>query len=248
MSLITLINQHLDPVIWRKSVLCDFSLNNEIDIWQIDVSSNLSRIDDLLNILEPQEIIRANKYLKESSRNRFIISRGSLRSILSGYLKQPAESLRFRLAANNKPFIADLGIDELHFNLSDSADKILIAVARSPVGIDIELVKPNFRYHDILSNNFSIPEAEYIKLCDNHKRFFLLWTRKEAILKATGIGLTDHLKQIPSLNGEHLMDGNLLATNANWRLSSFEASGDYVATIAMDIPLCNLRFWDYTSK
>lgn len=246
MNIIIQNNQYIGPVIWGRAELCDFNMNDGVDIWKINVSSHLQYINDLLGILEPAEIMRADKYYKEADRNRFIISRGSLRIILSRYLKQPAAAIRFKFMANNKPYINYPAAAELHFNLSDSADNVIIAVAKSHVGIDIEFIKPGFRYHDILNSNFSIPEANYINRHDSLKRFFLLWTRKEAILKATGIGLTDHLKLIPSLDGEHLMDGDLLSTTANWQLSSFDPCEGYIATIASDIGISDFRYWDFS--
>ena len=76
---------------------------------------------------------------------------------------------------------------EVQYNLSDSGDRILIAVSRQAVGIDVEYVKPKFYYDTILPLNFTQEEIDFISGGDSSNRFFMLWTRKEAILKATGI-------------------------------------------------------------
>jgi len=245
MRSITLNNKYIGPVHWENKVLCDHDLDSHIHIWQIAINEHLPHIDKLLDVLTPDEIARANKYLRSTSRDKFIISRGSLRYILSGYLKCPPAAVSFKLTGNNKPEIERQPATELHFNLSDSVDRVLIAVATTPVGIDVELINPKFSYHAILNNNFSLHEAAYIDLNDSLKRFFLLWTRKEAILKATGIGLTDQLKLIPSLDGQYAVEGALLSTVNNWQLSSFEVSGDYIATIATNVLKNDLRFWNF---
>src|ERR1700744_2346716 len=245
MSSITLNNEYIGPVNWESEVLCDHDRGNNIHIWQIDINDHLPHIDKLRDILTPDEINRANRYLRSTDRDKFIISRASLRHILSGYLKCPPAAIRFKLTENNKPEIDVPAAHSLHFNLSDSADRVVIAIAAFPVGIDVELINPNFHYHDILNNNFSLHEAVYINSDDSFKRFFLLWTRKEAILKATGIGLTDHLRLISALDGECLMDGVLLSTVSNWYLSSFEIDGGYVATIATHMLKKNLRFFNF---
>jgi 4'-phosphopantetheinyl transferase len=245
MSSITLNNKHIGPIKWESKIRCDHNVDNQIDVWQVDINEHLPYIDKLRDVLTPDEITRANKYLRSTNRDKFIISRGSLRFILSGYLKCPPASISFKLTGSNKPEIDGPSVPNLHFNLSDSADRVVIAIATSPVGIDVELTNPKFSYHAILNNNFSLSEAAYINLNDSFKRFFLLWTRKEAILKATGIGLTDHLKLIPSLDGQYNIEGDLLSTANNWQLSSFEISGDYIATIATNVLKNNLRFWDY---
>lgn len=245
MSSITLNNKHIGPVNWGNKIECDHDLENHIDIWQVDIDKQLLNIDKFRKALSSDEIARANKYLKSTNCDKFIISRGSLRFILSAYLKCPPSGIRFKLTESNKPEIdGQPGLD-LHFNLSDSADRVLIAVATSPVGIDVELINRKFGYHAILNNNFSLKEAAYINHDDNFKRFFLLWTRKEAILKATGIGLTDHLKLIPSLDGQYAIESALLSTANSWQLRSFEINGDYIATIATNMLKNNLRFWDY---
>jgi 4'-phosphopantetheinyl transferase len=245
MSSIALSNRYIGPVKWENKVLCDHDLDNNIHIWQIDIDEHLPYIDKLRNVLTPDEIARANRYLRSTDRDKFIISRASLRHILSGYLKCLPSGIRFKLTKSNKPEIDIPYASNFHFNLSDSADKVLIAVASLPVGIDIEWINPKFSYHAILNSNFSLEEAAYINLNDNFKRFFLLWTRKEAILKATGIGLTDHLKLIPSLEGEYAIERALLSTENNWQLSSFELNGDYIATIATQLLKKNLRFFNF---
>ena len=245
MSLITLSNKHISPVNWGNKIECDHDIENHIDVWQVDIDKQLPHVDKFHEVLTPDEITRANKYLKSTNRDKFIISRGSLRYILSGYLKCPPSDIRFKLTGSNKPEIDGLSGLNLHFNLSDSADRVLIAIAASPVGIDVELINPKFSYHAILNNNFSTLEAAYINSAENFKRFFLLWTRKEAILKATGIGLTDHLKLIPSLDGQYAIESAVLSTANNWQLSSFEINGGYIATIATRVLKNDLVFWDF---
>lgn len=244
MSLITLNNQNIGPVSWENGAFVGHDVNGRIDVWHIDINGNLPQISKFRHVLTPGEITRANKYLRATDGDKFIISRGGLRYILSGYLKCLPGEIRFKLTPNNKPEI-DHPLSKLHFNLSDSADKVLIAIATSPLGIDVELINPKFSYHAILNNNFSLTEREYISNEDNFDRFFLLWTRKEAILKATGIGLTDHLKLIPSLDGQYAMEGNLLSTQSNWRLSSFKINEDYIATIATNKVKYDLGFWNF---
>lgn len=242
MGPIILDNKYIGRVNWEDNVLCDHGLNKHVDVWQVDINESLPHIDKLRDVLTSDEITRANRYLRVTDRDKFIISRGSLRYILSGYLKCPAPAITFRSTKNNKPGISYPPAPNIHFNLSDSADRVVIAVASSPVGIDVELINPKFSYQAILNNNFSLHEAAYINLDDNFKRFFLLWTRKEAILKATGIGLTDHLKLIPSLDGRYSLEGAILSTADNWQLSSFEINGGYIATIATSMLKNNLRF------
>lgn len=240
--MITTTNKWIENTIWQTAKNCQFYIQNNADIWQLSVNENLNQLDKLLTVLNTDEQTRASRYLRKQDHDRFIISRGTLRHILSKYLKTPPVDIQFKLTQNNKPVI-DHPSTQLHFNLSDSEDRILIAIANSPVGIDVELIKPKFEYEEILNYNFSDAEGAYIKEADSLKRFFILWTCKEAILKATGIGLTDDLKLIPSLDGIYETDGNLLSTNTNWQLNSFMIDENYISTIATDISVEKYNFF-----
>jgi 4'-phosphopantetheinyl transferase len=245
MSLITLNNQFINNIVWEAAELCDFKISDQVDIWRINISLNLQHVGVLLEVLNPEEVKRSDKYFSKADRNKYIIRHGALRYILAQYLKQPAANIAFKITENGKPVIDHPGGPQINFNLSDSADWVLIAIAKPAVGIDVELMKPNFSYDDILHLNFSEQEIQFIKQQDSLKRFFLLWTRKEAILKATGIGLTDHLLLIPSLDGPETVEGGLLSTQNNWRLSSFEMRNDYVATVAASPSVKSFNFWEF---
>lgn len=242
MSQITLNISFIDRFIWQRSVNCNFRPGNTVDIWHIDVPSNIHLLKSVTRVLNPDEVVRANRYLRKEDHDRFIISRASLRHVLSKYINKQPETIVFELEPNRKPYISDINF---HYNLSDSADQILIAISSKPVGMDVEYIKPKFYYDTILPLNFNQAEIDFINEVDSLHRFFMLWTRKEAILKATGIGLTDHLKQIPSLNGQHHIDGDLISTRNNWKLWSFMSAGNYIATVAADISIITHNFYEF---
>lgn len=218
-----------DATEWQVSAQCLFLLNEQADIWCINVTENLHLLKSFAAVLHPDEVARANRYLRKEDHDRFIISRGSLRYILSKYIHARPDKLVFQLEPNRKPYIAE---NPVYYNLSDSGGQVLIVVSNTPVGIDVEYIKPKFYYDSILPLNFNQAEIDFISESDSSHRFFILWTRKEAILKATGIGLTDHLKEIPALDGKHILDGNIISTTGNWSLWSFLTSEDYIATVA----------------
>ncbi len=81
-----------------------------------------------------------------------------------------------------KPYFKDY--PHIHFNLSHSGDYLAVAFAVCPVGVDIEAHRPiNLK---IAERYFTQGEKAYVK---NNISFFYVWTRKEAYLKKTGIGL-----------------------------------------------------------
>lgn len=248
MPLIKISNHYLDHINWVNSEACNFVTNNMADIWRINISSNLFLLDHFLSILQPAEIARANRYFQAKDKNRFIISRGALRVILGKYFNQSPSSIEFAEGANKKPYIKSTGKTELRYNISHSGDWILLAVANSEIGADTEQVNPAYHYHEVLQDNFSGDEINYIEQGISPERFFLLWTRKEALTKATGKGLDEDLKLIPCLDGIHLAESSVISSANDWLISSFELHACYIASIAVNPTIEEIRFWDVYFK
>ncbi|HZY39294.1 MAG TPA: 4'-phosphopantetheinyl transferase superfamily protein [Mucilaginibacter sp.] len=244
MSSVNVRYQFLEAVTWRYAYLCDFTIGTHSDIWRINISDNLSYLDHFSTLLNSRETDRANRYLQARDKIRFIISRAALRIILAWYLKQQPSSLEFEMGDNKKPFLKNAC---LQYNISHSGDWIAIAVSGSAVGVDVEWCNPLFDYKDIISEYFSDDEVKYINADEARSRFFLLWTRKEALTKATSKGLDDDLKHIPALNGEHAVAVGLLKSSFNWQVSSFELFDGYLGAIALTEQVKNIRFWDFDS-
>src|SRR5690606_17916283 len=121
------------------------------------------------------------------------------RLLLGRYLACDSSNIDFAYF-NGKPYIAG---SPLKFNLSYSDKHIVISFGHCDTGIDVELIKQDFDFHDILNSCFSAGEIANIDNNDDSlkERFFLQWTRKEALLKYTGQGIIDDLTSIPSLDG-----------------------------------------------
>ena len=111
--------------------------------------------------------------------------------LLTGSPEQPS----FCKGPHGKPFIAD-GPAHISFNLSHCRNAIACIVSDSAeVGIDVESTG---RYNERLTRySMNTRETEYILGCDNPDlAFTLLWTRKEALLKMTGEGINDGLRDV----------------------------------------------------
>jgi 4'-phosphopantetheinyl transferase len=155
---------------------------------------------DWPDILAPDEIARASRFYFEDDRRRFVKCRVALRILLGGYLEiQPAD-IRFQYENNGKPEIA-LPHDSrgLRFSVSNSGALASSAVGSgSAIGVDIEKVRPNPDFLNVARQFFSAREVQAILALSENKRqeaFFACWTRKEAFLKATGIGLSYPLSE-----------------------------------------------------
>jgi len=231
-------------VIW-ETPSDDIHLSDAVEVWRVQIAPNLQFLDSLESLLQPDELKMSSRFHQLRDKQRFIIRRAILRSLLSRYLSLPAREIEFISDENKKPFVKQTATINLNYNVSHSGDWILIAVGKSGLGVDIEQTDTVFAYNDVLNQSFSLQEISYIQQSQNPKKvFFQLWTRKEALTKATSKGLDDDLVTIPCLDGEHQVDVRLLGSADDWLISSFEIIENYMGSIACP-PGQLLRFFDF---
>ena len=156
---------------------------------------------ELSAILSPTEMARAAKFHFDRHRHRFIAGRARLRQTLARYLPADPGRLEFAYSPAGKPGLGgEFKNTGIHFNTAHSEDLVAFAVTRiGPVGIDVEQIRRVKDMDDLVARFFSRRENEdFRKLAPAVKpvAFFNLWTRKEALLKATGTGIAGGLNQV----------------------------------------------------
>jgi 4'-phosphopantetheinyl transferase len=101
-----------------------------------------------------------------------------------------------KYSAEARPFVSA----DLDFNIAHADGIVMLAAAvGARVGVDIEAIKP---VH-ISDYQEQLTEAElvHIRLSDDDDRtFYRIWTRKEAVIKAIGLGVHADWQQIDVLN------------------------------------------------
>jgi len=190
------------------------------------------RLEQAASFLSGDELERAEEYMHKEAKHRFILGRAMLRIIFARYSGLRASEVIFSCTSNMKPYVQGTNIQ---FNLSHSADLVLIALADTPVGVDVEIANNTFDFSCILPICFSVEEAGHIKF-HGRPSFYQCWTRKEALLKASGIGLESYMQQLPCLDGTHktAMDG--IYQYKDWIVDSFRVNDGYASSIAYPAP------------
>jgi len=177
--------------------------DNEIHLWTVELEryTNVDSQKICAAMLSEDEWIRSQRFSFEQHRQRFITTRGVIRSILSRYCKEfnPID-WRFGFGSQGKPNIEFPKLARLlYFNISHSKNRIAAAVSRHPgIGVDIEFVSPKREFVKIAQRYFSTPEVEAMLCLTTARqlsRFYDLWTLKESYLKARGSGLIIPLRQ-----------------------------------------------------
>lgn len=160
----------------------------DIDIFTWSLDADPARLHRCRQVLSADEQDRAARFVSDRLAQRYCIARGTLRQILAGYVEQAAPGLEFHYNKQGKPGLTG----GPHFNLSHSGSTAALAVCRAaPVGIDIEYWRP---VEEGLARRFfsngEIAELSALPPAQQEAGFFACWTRKEAVIKAVGLGLS----------------------------------------------------------
>lgn len=163
----------------------------EVDVYSFRISECLPKIDYFYSILSHDEIKKMNRYYKDSDKKTYIVCRGLLRDLLAQYIKIPPKDIVFMYGKHGKPGLVKY---DIHFNLSHSVDFAIIGISKYyPLGVDIEKKIFLEDFCHLAKSNFSTMEYSRLKNSPAEKQiqiFYSIWTQKEALVKATGVGLT----------------------------------------------------------
>jgi len=196
------------------------------------------------SLLAADELRRAERFLREADRARFIAARAMLRGILGRALDVPPPRVVFVYGPHGKPALAPpLAASGLRFNLSHSGGKALVVwTIGGEIGADIELVR-SVRYGvKIARRYFSDDEQAVMTRPDAppwNEAFFRCWTRKEAFIKAIGDGLAYPLRSFsvpmtPAPSKDPVRVYGDASASSRWSLSSIDAGPGFLAAVVTE--------------
>ena len=226
---------------------------HQVDIWRISLDLEPDTVKWFESTLSADEFQRAMKFQFPADRDRYVSAHGFLRDVLSRYLGDEASTFKFSANPYGRPSLKG---HELEFNLSHSADFALVAFTHNrKIGVDVERIRSGISAHVIARQYFSkaeVAELESLPLELRERAFFVGWTRKEAYIKAQGMGLSLGLDSFDvSITPDE--PAVLRATRptpdeaAKWTLLSFPVDPRYEAAVAVDGNDLEFRFWEWSS-
>ena len=224
---------------------------DEVHVWRLSFALSAEQVARLAEALTEDERERAARYLHLPTRNQFIAARAWLRQLLGRYLGTDPQRLRLTQTNTGKPVLVGGGI---HFNVSHSGEVGLIAMsARQEIGVDVERVRTYPGNLDMADRYFTPGEVSALRrlpLGAREQAFYHVWTRKEAFLKATGLGLSYGLERfevsVPPDDPARILhvDGDAGAAK-RWSMTALEPGEGYVGTLAVQSPGQRVRVWRY---
>jgi 4'-phosphopantetheinyl transferase len=224
-------------------------VEGEIDLWIANAHDTTDSLTVYRHLLSQDELDRASHFKFDHLSDFYIFCRGTLRRILSRYLGIPGDTVRFRYGEMGKPFLETP--TDLQFNVSHSGDLFVCAVSSGMIiGVDVEEIRPIDDMTAIASHFFSPAEQRHLASlaeADRTHAFYECWTRKEAVIKATGEGVSRPLDSFEVAFGPATTPRLLRIDNEpspSWKMDSFEPGLGYIGAVTSPCAWSSIRVWD----
>ena len=164
------------------------ALQSDVHVWFIRL--DVQPVAHEIEWLSSAEQARAKSFSFIHDQQRFLASHIGLRRVLAHYLDLLPRDVRFVHSSEGKPMFRG---GTIGFNLSHSRNVALVAVASGrSVGVDVQHMTPLNNELELAYQQFSESEITLLATRSGDERrdlFYRLWTCREALLKAAGIGL-----------------------------------------------------------
>jgi len=188
----------------------------------------------LVRLLDTHERERMVRFRQPLDQARYLAAHALTRIVLGDALGSPAEVLTFDRTCrcgrqHGKPVLLQAGAPA--FSMTHSGQLVGVALHTTPLGLDVEEIRPVSDLTSMAKHACS-PAELGAGAARTVEAFFSVWTRKEAVLKATGDGLSVPMSSVtlsPGRVQEWTGDGN--PGGPMWVHETAPTAG-YVAAVA----------------
>lgn len=212
---------------------------NEIRLYVVSVKDGfeLNRLDRGLALLDEEELQVYRRYQVDFKKVEFAIGRILLKTQLAQRIGADPRSIRFRKNQYGKLYLSeqDMGTtsEQVFFNLSHT-DKLIVCAMTTlgDIGVDVEHIARD--HLTIMPRVFNETEIEYVNAQQGEEEklaaFYMIWTRKEAYMKAKGMGFS-----LPPLSfAVPVRPGR--ATHGEWEYNTCRLLEKYMLSTALHNP------------
>ncbi len=227
--------------------------DREIHVWRADLDCEQIGLHRFEETLAPNEKARADRFVFQQDRNRYVAARGALRELLGRYLNRFPVEVEFDYNSKGKPFLrAESNKRSVQFNVSHSHGVALLAFSPGRnLGIDVEFVRTEFPIDEIAERYFSpqeVRELRALPLSMRAKGFYLCWTRKEAYIKARGEGLHIPLESFNVSLTPGQPERLESSDSRRWSMQSLYPYPHFVGALVAEGQDVWLRRWSWKSR
>lgn len=220
---------------------------DEADVWLASLDRFYPLKAQFEELLDSSERTRA-KVLTTREGTRFTVCRGILRVLLGSYLRLDPENIGFVYGQKGKLTLAEgMGYPPLNFSLAHCRGSAILAfVLCREVGVDIEYTSSGIDVRGISRRFFAPGERANLKSLPPKarlRRFYQIWTLKEAVLKAAGSGLNIALNRIDTscVSSPKLTTSECYFLRRRWHLLPLSLPRSMVGGLALEMTGVTLR-------
>jgi 4'-phosphopantetheinyl transferase len=246
-----------DSIVWQNPPASLSLATNEVHVWRaaLQLSSNEGQDPYAVftRLLTDEEKQRAGQFRFERHRQPWIVAHAYLRVLLSAYLHVPTTAIVFRQNEYGKPSLASPTKTTLQFNLSHSNGYALYAFSNGhALGIDVEYMRQTIDFEGLARHSFSQYEQQALLALAPTERpvaFYRCWTRKEAYIKARGMGLSLPLHLFDVSLAEQTTTALLASREdthevARWSLRNLQPATDYAGAVMAEGTDWRMHCWE----
>ena len=224
-------------------------------IWRIPMASPAFLTPERLAWLSAAERARAERFRFPEHALRWRVAHVALRDLLAHATGCSPSEVAFTTDSTGKPQLAQE--PALQFNLSHSGDVALVAIGEAaPLGVDVELIKPVPEMRGVAASHFAQEEREALWAVEDDTQrldaFYRCWTRKEAYVKATGIGVGPALATFAVMIAPH--EARLLRADGEpdaaheWSITDLDLGLPYIGALAIRDPEVRITLRDWAPR
>lgn len=234
-----------DKVMWDRDV--DPLYQGDCHVWWAKRSD---AHPSLIRLINGPERTRYQSFRLQEDQDRSLVSYALLRILLSQYLHVEPQKVPINRTCSQcgephgKPYLQAPFAKRLEMSVSHSGEMILVAIAKSPLGIDIEKVREDIAVEKMIKHVLSSREKEDFYAVNNKlEAFYRYWTRKEAITKALGKGIVLPLTEIEVTGYQELPRflsyKQQCKQSKNFSMRDLDFGREYASSLAVIGPLGN---------
>lgn len=186
-----------------------------------------ARVDSLARTLDDRERARIARMRFERDRNVLALAYGLHREMLAEELGVPPERVPLYRDAAGRPRIIG---DVVWTSLSHAANWVAIAIDRAaPVGIDVEPRSRGAAVAEVVEAVLHRAERDVAEAQGRPDGLLAVWVRKEAVLKAAGVGLRVPMDAFPALNLDAV---HVPGVEGKWHVRDLRVDASIQAAVA----------------
>ncbi|OQY67126.1 MAG: hypothetical protein B6D46_07885 [Polyangiaceae bacterium UTPRO1] len=215
----------------------------DVRLHRLDLDAAAGDSERLTALLAPSERERAALFRRPDDRLRFVAARAVLRLLLAAAGRGRPERLEIVADAYGKPALRYPS--PLRFNVAHSGAVALVALAADcDVGVDVEVVRERAELGAVAARFFAPAESHALGRLTGAVRtaaFHRAWVRKEACVKAAGLGLRVPLQSVEvgvaPRPGSWRVAVEIGGAPRSFRVADVAAPAGYAAAIAAAVPV-----------